>query len=146
MEVRRQEQEVEELRDPCAREPQLARQGGLVGLQGSCRTVVFGELDWSPGVHEQATGRVHRDGQAEPVVAYYLMAESGSDPIVAQVLGIKRQQIEGVRDPDAAIVQTAEAREDATKMLARAALLTIQRDPDRGSLMPVPEPPTEDDR
>lgn len=114
---------------------------GLDGLQGSCRTVVFGELDWSPGVHEQATGRVHRDGQAEPVVAYYLMAESGSDPIVAQVLGVKRQQIEGVRDPDAAIVQTAEAREDATKMLARAALLTIQRDPDRGSLMPVPELP-----
>lgn len=35
---------------------------GVDGLQGYCNTVVFGELDWSPGVHEQCIGRVHRDG------------------------------------------------------------------------------------
>lgn len=70
---------------------------GLDGLQKVCRTVVFGELDWSPGVHEQNEGRVNRDGQKDPVIAYYLIAEEGSDPIVSQVLGIKKQQIEGVR-------------------------------------------------
>lgn len=95
---------------------------GLDGLQAVARTVVFGELDWSPGVHEQATGRVHRDGQAEPVMAYYLVAEEGSDPVVAEVLGVKRQQIEGVRDPNGTPAETAEGREDAIKRLAQAFL------------------------
>lgn len=72
---------------------------GLDGLQYVCRTVVFGELDWSPGVHEQCTGRVARDGQPDPVVAYYLVSEEGSDPVIQSALGIKRMQIEGVRSP-----------------------------------------------
>lgn len=70
---------------------------GLDGLQKRCRIVCFGELDWSPGVHEQNVGRVLRDGQEKSVIAYYLLADRGSDPIVAQVLGVKRQQIEGIR-------------------------------------------------
>lgn len=71
---------------------------GLDGLQGVCRTVVFGELDWSPGVHEQCIGRVHRDGQGDKVVVYYLIAESGSDPVVAEALGVKKEQIDGIRN------------------------------------------------
>lgn len=78
---------------------------GLDGLQGSCRTVVFGELDWSPGVHEQCIGRVHRDGQAEPVVSYFLISETGADPLIAQVLGLKKAQIEGIRDDKQEIVE-----------------------------------------
>jgi superfamily II DNA or RNA helicase len=78
---------------------------GLDGLQNVARTVVFGELDWSPAVHDQAIGRLHRDGQAEPVVAYFLLADCGSDPVIADVLGLKRQQSEGIRDPDADIVE-----------------------------------------
>lgn len=73
---------------------------GLDGLQHCCRTVVHGELDWSPGVHEQCDGRVHRDGQPDPVMSYYLIAEHGTDPIVADVLGVKRDQVEGIRDPN----------------------------------------------
>lgn len=72
---------------------------GIDGLQHVCSTVVFGELDWSPGVHEQCTGRVHRDGQQNPVMAYFLISDEGSDPIVSDVLGVKREQIEGVRNP-----------------------------------------------
>lgn len=72
---------------------------GLDGLQRVCRTCVFGELDWSPGVHEQCTGRIDRPGQEQRVVSYYLVSESGSDPVVADVLGVKRAQIEGVRNP-----------------------------------------------
>jgi hypothetical protein len=70
---------------------------GVDGLQGIGRTVVFGELDWSPGVHEQCIGRIHRDGQKDKVLAYYLMAEHGSDPEVARALGMKKEQIEGLR-------------------------------------------------
>ena len=93
---------------------------GLDGLQGHCRTVVFGELDWSPGVHDQAIGRVHRDGQGEPVVAYYLVSDSGSDPVLMDALGIKREQADGVRDPDAKLVQTVKV--DAARTLAESYL------------------------
>lgn len=72
---------------------------GLDGLQHVCRTVVIGELDWSPQVHHQGVGRVHRDGQLEPVAAYYLVAEEGSDPVIADTLGIKESQARGIRDP-----------------------------------------------
>jgi SNF2 family DNA or RNA helicase len=95
---------------------------GLDGLQQVSRTVVFGELDWSPGVHEQCVGRVHRDGQAEPVVAYFLIAEHGSDPVIADVLQLKRQQVDGVRDPYAALVESIEAGGERVKMLAETYL------------------------
>jgi hypothetical protein len=72
---------------------------GIDGLQRICRTCVFGELDWSPGVHEQCTGRIDRPGQERRVVSYYLISETGSDPVVADVLGVKKAQIEGVKNP-----------------------------------------------
>lgn len=74
---------------------------GLDGLQHVCRTVVVGELDWSPQVHEQGDGRVHRDGQLEPVTSYYLVADEGSDPVIADTLGVKASQSRGIRDPNA---------------------------------------------
>lgn len=93
---------------------------GLDGLQGHARTIVFGELDWSPGVHEQAIGRVHRDGQGDPVVAYFLVADDGSDPVVMDVLGLKREQIEGIRDPNAALLESTKT--DALRTLAESFL------------------------
>lgn len=96
---------------------------GLDGLQFISRTVVFGELDWSPGVHHQDIGRVHRDGQTEPVVAYYLVAEEGSDPVIADVLGIKEAQAQGIVNPDEAAepVRTG-AGEDHIRKLAEDVL------------------------
>jgi SNF2 family DNA or RNA helicase len=91
---------------------------GLDGLQHTSRTIVFGELDWSPGVHEQCIGRVHRDGQREPVVAYFLIAEHGSDPVMADVLGLKKQQIDGLRDPYADLVERLETGGANVKKLA----------------------------
>ena len=52
---------------------------GIEGLQRVCDTVVFGELDWSPGIHEQVEGA--STGRAGgPAMSYYLTSEEGSDP------------------------------------------------------------------
>jgi SNF2 family DNA or RNA helicase len=73
---------------------------GLDGLQKVCRTVVIGELDWSPAVIDQCIGRVFRDGQTDPVTAYFLVADDGADPLISEKLGLKRTQAEGIRNPD----------------------------------------------
>lgn len=95
---------------------------GLDGLQAVCRTVVFGELDWSPGVHEQNIGRVYRDGQADPVTAYFLVADSGADPVMAEVLGLKRQQIEGLRDPELDLIEQLDTGGGHIRKLAESYL------------------------
>lgn len=83
---------------------------GVDGLQAVSSCIVFGELDWSPAVHEQCIGRVARDGQDTPVMAYFLVADEGSDPPIAEALGLKREQLEGIRNPGATdfleIIQT----------------------------------------
>lgn len=91
---------------------------GLDGLQAVSSTAVFGELDWSPGVLEQCVGRVHRDGQAKPVMAYFLLSAEGSDPVVADVLGIKREQIEGVRNPSTGMAERIDTGENQIRRLA----------------------------
>jgi len=111
---------------------------GLDGLQQVCRTVVFGELDWSPGVHEQCIGRVYRDGQPDPVVAYFLVSEEGSDPVIADVLGLKKAQIEGVRDPDAELIERLEAPEQGVRKLAEAVLRSQGIEP--SSIVPLDKP------
>ena len=79
----------------------LRSAAGLDGLQYASKTVVHGELDWSPAVMEQFDTRVFRDGQKDPVFAYYLLSQDGSDPVVQQALRGKGEQLEGIRDPDA---------------------------------------------
>lgn len=69
---------------------------GLDGLQDICKTCVFGELDWAPGVHQQCEARVFRDGQRHPVIVYYLVTDEGSDPVVLDVLNLKTEQSEGI--------------------------------------------------
>lgn len=74
---------------------------GLDGLQEVADTVVVGELDWSPQVHTQLFGRLQRDGQFNPdgITAIYLVADGGSDPIIASILGVKLEQGHGITDP-----------------------------------------------
>ncbi len=60
------------------------------------RCVVFGELDWSPAVHTQAEDRVHRIGQKDSVLSYYLVAETPSDQEISSCLGLKREQFETI--------------------------------------------------
>jgi SNF2 family DNA or RNA helicase len=73
---------------------------GLDGLQGAVSQVVFGELDWSPGVHEQCMGRAHRDGQTNPVSAWFLHCADGSDPVIMDTLNLKQMQAAGILRPD----------------------------------------------
>lgn len=55
--------------------------------------------DWSPKVHEQCTARLDRPGQAHQVDSIFLVSDSGSDPAITGVLGIKSSQAEGIVDP-----------------------------------------------
>lgn len=91
---------------------------GVDGLQGACNTVVIGELDWAPGVHEQFLGRIHRDGQTQGVAVYFLLADDGADPVMAEVLGLKRQQIEGIRNPKQELIETLDTGGDHVRRLA----------------------------
>lgn len=95
---------------------------GLDGLQNVCSVVVHGELDWSPGVHEQVRGRVFRDGQAHPVTEYFLISDAGSDPVVADILGIKKAQLKGLIDPGGSCIADLQTEGGRVKRLAHAYL------------------------
>ena len=100
-----QKQKDEHKRAFIARESQLMvislRSGaGVDGLQKVCDTVVIGELDWSPKVHDQVIGRLDRPGQlSDEVTAIYLHADGGSDPLMVGMLGLKASQSKGIVDP-----------------------------------------------
>lgn len=96
---------------------------GLDGLQHRCRTVVIGELDWSPQVHNQVIGRVDRDGREEldQVTAIYLVCEYGSDPVMIDLLGLKSSQAHSIINPLTAPAQTV-TDESRIKKLAEAFL------------------------
>lgn len=107
----------------------LASGAGLDGLQEVCHVGVFGELDWSPKVMDQCTGRLARDGQSDPVVAYYLLAEDGADPAMAEVLDLKQAQAAPFEDPHADVVSALPAAGDRIKVLARDLLRQAGRTP-----------------
>lgn len=73
---------------------------GIDGLQKRCSTFIFGEFDWSPAVADQSLGRIDRPGQPEDeITAIYLWTNSGSDPLIMEMLGLKASQARGVVDP-----------------------------------------------
>lgn len=83
---------------------------GLDGLQKRASIVVFGELDWSPQVHEQVIGRLFREGQKERVMAIYLVSNFGSDPLMIDLLGVKSSQSNSILNPEIenAILKTSD--------------------------------------
>lgn len=72
---------------------------GLDGLQECCSYVVFGEFDWTGAMHEQVIGRLDRYGQTKQVTAIFLASDSGSDPIVMDIIGMKKSQQDGIMNP-----------------------------------------------
>jgi SNF2 family DNA or RNA helicase len=114
---------------------------GLDGLQERCRTIVFGELDWSTGVMDQCVGRLHRDGQKNSVVAYYLLSPEGSDPIVADLLQVKRSQLEGLRNPTQDLIEKLDVSGDQIRELAAAYLKKGRERASPARPKPAPPPP-----
>jgi SNF2 family DNA or RNA helicase len=94
---------------------------GLDGLQKRCNTVVIGELDWSPQVHNQVIGRVDRDGRDvnEQVTAIYLVSDCGSDPLIINMLGIKASQSHGIINPLASGIDEQYSDDSRIKLLAQ---------------------------
>ncbi len=101
---------------------------GIDGLQEACSIAVIGELDWSPHVMDQLIGRLNREGQTRPVMAYYPVVEDGSDPFMMGILGVKRDQHEGVvegKKTEAEVVENGAAHMDRVREMAAAYLLSI---------------------
>ncbi len=100
---------------------------GLDGLQKWASVGVFGELDWSPEIHRQCIGRLDRAGQDSTVAAYYMVSDDGTDPLMAEVLGIKKQQAEPIRDPNAPLFTSLTPETDRAKRLAAEVLARVRR-------------------
>lgn len=95
---------------------------GLDGLQDICNAIVFGELDWSPGVHKQVVGRLHRPGQLRPVSAYFCTTDFGADPYMSEVLNIKQMEADMLIDPEASVGAEVVDPSDHLARLAQAVL------------------------
>lgn len=100
----------------------LRTTAGIDGLQARCRWCAFAELDWSPSVHSQAEDRLHRMGQRDSVLAYYLVwnGEGSTDPDVMGRLGFKVSQFVGLMgDPDPTDDEEQLGRAKATEHMRR---------------------------
>lgn len=91
---------------------------GLDGLQHRCRDVVHGELDWSREVHKQLAGRLRPHARTDAINEHYLIANGGSDPLIASVQGLKASQAHGIIDPGRQL-QSAVSDDSRVKALAR---------------------------
>ncbi|MEV8636898.1 DEAD/DEAH box helicase [Streptosporangium sp. NPDC051023] len=100
---------------------------GLDGLQEVCNVGVFGELDWSPGVHNQCEGRLAREGQENEVVTYFMASEGGTDPLMIEVLGVKAGQAEPMMNPDAAAFAPVAGDVNRARLLAASVLDRARR-------------------
>merc|ERR1712039_478792 len=64
--------------------------------------VIFAELDWTPGILEQAEDRAHRIGQEASVNIHYLLARGTIDDIIwqsiAQKVSVISELCDGHRD------------------------------------------------
>ena len=89
---------------------------GVDGLQHRSSVVILGELDWSPGIHQQILWRLDREGQQNPVTCFLLVTDDGSDPPMMDVLGIKNSEATQIVDPHLG-VQVANPDESHLKRL-----------------------------
>ncbi len=102
---------------------------GVDGLQHRSSVVILGELDWSPGIHQQILWRLDREGQKNPVTCFLLVTDDGSDPPMMDVLGIKKSEATQIVDPHLG-VHIAESDESHLRRLVERYLA---KDPAAGT-------------
>lgn len=91
------DQEIQRFQNGESRLMLAGMRAGSLGISLTRATiVVFAELDWSPVVHQQCEGRLHRIGQERQVLAYYLVAAGTLDEKVVEVLVDKTEEISGI--------------------------------------------------
>lgn len=78
----------------------VVRRNGRVAIVGNCE------------------GRIFRDGQKDPVSSYYVWTNWGSDPVVLDVLNLKTEQSEGIRNLTSDVAKLAGTDPDHIKKLA----------------------------
>jgi SNF2-related domain/Helicase conserved C-terminal domain len=78
----------------------FATDAGGVGLnlQRAASCCINLELPWNPAVLEQRIGRIYRLGQEQPVESYNLVAASGIEARIANLVGDKRALFTGLFD------------------------------------------------
>ena len=74
-----------------------------LNLQDGGRHVIWYTLTWSLELYQQANARLHRQGQARPVIVHRLLVEGGVDRDVAKAL-------EGKDETQAALIEALKAR------------------------------------
>ncbi|CDW72220.1 snf2 family n-terminal domain containing protein [Stylonychia lemnae] len=83
-------------------------------------TVVFAEMNWTPGIMVQAEDRAHRIGQIQSVNVYYLFGENTLDAMIYPRLKLKSEVFANVVDgkgTDFRIDNEDEAREQINKQI-----------------------------
>lgn len=95
---------------------------GTDGMQEVCKVGVIAELDYTASVHEQCEGRYVRDGQEEGAMTYFLVTEDGSDPIISDIVGLKKQQSVGVLEQQSESFEDVQPDPEKVKRMARGYL------------------------
>lgn len=79
----------------------LNLQAGGVGITlTSGSDVVFVQMGWTPGEHDQAEDRCHRIGQKNNVQAWYLLASGTIDEDIYDLVDAKRSVVDAVTEGD----------------------------------------------
>ena len=68
---------------------------GVDGLQNVCHIEVWLSLSNTLFINEQATGRLHRQGQTQPVIRYMIQAE---DTIDSRVVGRLQKRFDVLKE------------------------------------------------
>jgi SNF2 family DNA or RNA helicase/predicted transcriptional regulator len=97
---------------------------GVDGLQHVCDRIVFGEIDWSPGVLAQAIDRLRRFGQTKTVFVDYIIAKGTLEERIDSKLKWKRKVIKELTEtetmpPKKTSTPKVAGLEDAVNLFAR---------------------------
>ena len=62
---------------------------GIDGMQQRASYLAFCEFGWNPAIHDQASSRLHRNGQKNAVTGYYMLAVDTLDERMAHLIDSK---------------------------------------------------------